>query len=92
MNTMIFIPLGFLVTAAWLLSRVRMASAVLLAMLFSTVFIFTMESLQYLSLTRDSSLFDAGANVLGAFGGACLYALFQYHVSHYRKALWKKLD
>jgi len=92
MNTMILIPLGFFATAAWRNSRIRVTPAVLLGMLFCTVFIFSMESLQYLSLTRDSSLFDASANVLGAFLGACLYLLFKYHLNHYRKALWKKLD
>jgi VanZ family protein len=80
MNVMIFIPLGFLVHATF---RNRYGNTVWISVIAAAAgifFTFTVETLQYFSLTRDSSSFDIFANSLGMVAGVMCDRFYAYYL------------
>jgi len=87
MNVMIFIPFGFFLFAAFIKRFRATVWTSLIAISLSALFILTVESLQFLSLTRDSSLFDVFANLVGAINGVALYSFANTHLKNNRKRI-----
>jgi hypothetical protein len=80
LNILAFIPLGFLFHAVLRIRYGTSMQTFVIVLIVGILFTFGIESLQYLSLTRHSSLIDVINNVLGIttgvaldrFYGACL--------------------
>jgi len=82
MNVMIFIPFGLFLYAILIIHYRATVWIFLSAVSLSALFILTVESLQFLSLTRDSSLFDVCANIIGSIIGIIL---FSFHHAHLKR-------
>jgi len=69
MNIMIFVPLGFLLHATFRNRYGNVGWISVISAAAGIIFTIAAESLQYFSLTRDSSSFDLFANSLGVVAG-----------------------
>jgi VanZ family protein len=87
LNIIIFIPVGFLFHAA--LRRHCESSLKTAAFVFiiGTLFTFGIESLQYFSLTRHSSIVDMLNNMLGAAVGIATDIFYIGYLKYQRKSL-----
>jgi len=87
LNIIIFIPIGFLLHAA--LRRHCKSSLKTAAFVFitGTLFTFGIESLQYFSLTRHSSLVDMFNNMLGTAVGIATNIFYIGYLKSQRKSL-----
>ncbi|MBW2741458.1 MAG: VanZ family protein [Deltaproteobacteria bacterium] len=87
LNIIIFIPIGFLLHAA--LRRHCESSLKTAAFVFiiGTLFTFGIESLQYFSLTRHSSLVDMLNNMLGTAVGIATYIFYVGYLKSQRKSV-----
>ena len=78
-NVVLFVPFGAFVFA-WLERRVQStALAILITAVGVSLVSATLEALQFILASRSSSIFDFGANVIGAIAGAagCWYWFLQ---------------
>ncbi len=87
LNIIIFIPIGFLLHAV--LRRHCESSLKIAAFVFiiGTVFTFGIESLQYFSLTRHSSLVDMINNMVGTAVGIATDIFYIGYLKSQRKSL-----
>ena len=95
-NILIFIPLGILIHGM-LSSRYGLTLKIsLAALLLGTLFSLSVESLQYFSMTRNSSLIDVATNMTGTAIGIVMdrcYTLFlNYKAKQLEKLLYDRKD
>jgi glycopeptide antibiotics resistance protein len=87
LNILIFLPIGFLFHAGL---RIRYGSSLktfVLVLFVGTLFIFGIESLQYFSVTRNSSFKDVINNILGVTIGICADRLYEVYLKRQVKFL-----
>jgi len=86
-NILAFIPLGFLFHAA-LRSHYGSSLKIFVFVFFvGTLFTFFIESLQYFSVTRDSSFIDAINNMIGTTIGICADRFYEVYLKRQVKFL-----
>jgi VanZ family protein len=87
LNILVFIPLGFLFHAA-LRSRYGSSLKTCVFVFFvGTLFTFGIESLQYFSVTRNSSFIDVTNNILGVTIGICADRFYEAYLKRQVKFL-----
>jgi len=90
LNILAFIPLGFLFHAEL---RNRYGSSLktsIFVFFFGILFTFGIESLQYFSVTRNSSFIDVINNSLGIAIGICVDRFYEAHLKRQVKLLLRK--
>jgi len=81
-NILIFIPLGILINGA-LRKRYGLKMKISIIALFTgTLFSLSVESLQYFSMTRNSSLIDVFTNMTGVAIGVVLYRVYNFYLNY----------
>ena len=90
-NIMIFIPLGIIIHGM-LRSRCGLTLKIsLAALLAGTLFTLGVESMQHLSLTRNSSLIDVAANMSGTALGIAMDRVYNIFLNYRAKHLQMKM-
>lgn len=95
-NILIFIPLGILIHGM-LRTRYGLTLKIsFVTLLFGTLFSLSIESLQYLSITRSSSLVDVSTNMTGIAIGIVLHRIYNlflnYQAKHLQMLLYDRKD
>ena len=92
LNILIFIPLGILIHGMMRTHYGLALKLSLAALLAGTLFSLSIESLQYFSMTRSSSLIDVSTNMTGVAIGIVMDRFYILFLNIQAKHLWTQIN